>query len=371
MENHPSRIPLKCIKGASLSGHRVGGSGYLIGPSSDGEANPCRHVLNLRGNEPFSFLFAFTGLGHHCRLDIRPADSVIALYQIRDGIPLYLHHFSTVLRPDESISIVIFHCQIRIGIGSHQVMHAMVESEIDARIGFAPLHPSGYNLPDYHRAALTMPMPAWLCLGDGFSNSRWRNRSFLSWPELVFGHRDDWFNGCVAAGNSRRVLQTAKELAPLCNRATTLIAVGSDDLIEGDPYEEFAQRLQSTVSLLRKTGCGPIHIATLPPRASAVDATRDWSGRLREFAADHELGVLDFHSWLEPRMDLMVRGEYPGRDAQVLLAERVLETLSLPEPPPPPASLMAAPSNGFSRRIIQRIKRHADRSLDDFPGVLY
>jgi len=361
---------LKAIKGASVKDGLAGGQGFLLGPDGEGPAGPVRHVLTLADDQPFSFLFGLLGLGYHYRLDIRPSDSVLALYHIRDGIPLFLHHFSTPLRPRTRISIDTFHSQVRIGLNGFQVMHAQIDSTLDPRIGFAPLSPAGFRLPDCVRTPLCLPMLAWLCLGDGFSNARWRNRHFLSWPELVFGQREDWFNGCVAAGNSRRIIQLAWDFAPLCRNSSVLIATGSDDLIEGESYENFENRLFTTVQALRSTGVKSIHVATLPPRMSAMEETGEWSQRIVSFTDHHQLKLLDFHSWLKPHMHLMVRGEYPGAGAQKLLAAKVAECLSLDLPDSAPEHVNPAHPTGLGSRLLHNLQHQLDTRLADFPGVL-
>ncbi len=362
---------LRPIKGARLQGDRALGGGFLIQQEPDDVPSPRRHRLDLAGPEPFAFLFGLSGLGYHFRLDVRPLDSILALYQIRDGIPLYLHHFATHIPPDAAITVDLFHSQIRVGINGFQVMHAVGDPQFDPRIGFSPLTPAGFTLPRHSAAPLLLPALAWLCLGDGFSNARWRNRNFLSWPERVFGHREDWFNGCVAAGNSRRVLQLAWDFAPLCHDSSVLLAVGSDDQIEGESYVDFETRLTAIIRRLRSSRLKSIHLATLPPRASAMEATRDWSARMREFAANHNLGILDFHGWLAPDMRGMVRGEYPGAGAQELLALRVAETLGLTLPPSCPAEIHTNPPAPLTAKILHKAHRWLDQRFADFPGVLH
>ena len=292
-----SLIPsLRTIKGARIEGDRALGGGFLIQQKPDDLPFPRRHRLDLAGPEPFAFLFGLSGLGYHFRLDVRPQDSILALYQICDGIPLFIHHFATPIRPDATITIDLFHSQIRVGINGFQVMHAIGDPHFDPRIGFSPLTPAGFILPVHITTPLLLPALEWLCLGDGFSNARWRNRSFLSWPERVFGRREDWFNGCVAAGNSRRIMQLAWDFAPLCHDSSVLLAVGSDDQIEGESYADFEDRLAAIIERLRSSRLKSIYLATLPPRASAMDATRDWSARMRDFAGYNKINVLDFHA---------------------------------------------------------------------------
>lgn len=362
--------PFRTVKGASVRNGAMGGRGYLFGHEGEGPACPARHFLKLTCDKPFSFLFGLLGLGYHYRLDVRPLDSVLALYHIKDGIPVFLHHFSTRITPGATINLDTFHSQARVGLNGFQIMHVLVDSTLDARVGFAPLSGEGFQLPEYSRTPLCLPMLAWLCLGDGFSNARWRNRDFLSWPELVFGRRDDWFNGCVAAGNSRRVKQLAWDFSPLCRNSSVLIATGSDDLMEGEPYEAFEDRLLAIVNALRSTGVKSIQVATLPPRMSAMQETREWSERVTAFTLRHQLGVLDFHQWLEPHMNLMVRGEYPGSDAQKLLAHKVSEHLSLPLPESPPEKEPPTRTSGPADRLLRKLHHHLERRFADFPGML-
>ena len=87
------------VKGARLVGDRVSGRGYLFGGDGADDWVPVRHSLDLNGRDPFAFIFGLSGIGYHYQLDIRPDLSILALYQIRDGIPLYLHHFANPLFP--------------------------------------------------------------------------------------------------------------------------------------------------------------------------------------------------------------------------------------------------------------------------------
>ncbi len=362
---------LRPIKGAQIQDDRAIGGGFLIQQSQDDAHSPRRHRLDLAGSEPFAFLFGLSGLGYHFRLDVRPHDSILALYQIRDGIPLFLHHFATPIAPDATITVDLFHSQIRVGVNGFQVMHAIGDPHFDPRIGFSPLNPTGFVIPRHTATPLFLPTLAWLCLGDGFSNARWRNRSFLSWPERLFGHRDDWFNGCVAAGNSRRVLQLAWDLAPLCHASSVLLAVGSDDQIEGESYQDFEKRLSAIIQRLRSSRLHSIHLATLPPRASAREATREWSARMIDFAAKNQLGILDFHGWLAPTMHGMVRGEYPGAGAQQLLASRISETLGLTLPTSCPNEIQLHAPSPLAGKVLRKAYRWLDQRLADFPGALH
>lgn len=367
---NPLAAKLLPIKGAKLQGDQVLGSGFLIQRDSMDSRLPIRHRLVLSGPEPFAFLFGLTGLGYHHRLDIRPKESTLALYHVRDGIPLYLHHFSTHIPSNSVISIDLFHSQIRIGINGFQVMHTISDPRFDARIGFSPLSAVGFNLPTHSSTPVPDTALAWLTLGDGFSNARWRNRNFLSWPECVFGHREDWFNGCVAAGNSRRLLELAKDFAPLCDDTAVLLAVGSDDQIEGETYEDFEVRLLKIIQILRTSRLKSIHLSTLPPRASALESTRDWSIRMKDFAVRNQIGILDFNTWLSPHMEWMVRGEYPGARAQQLLALRVAETLGLQLPTACPEEIQPAVSSPMVGKVLHRVQSWLDKRLANFPGVL-
>jgi hypothetical protein len=363
---------LQTLKHITLKDGLASGDGFLLGGSlPDAPGMAARLDLSLADATPFVLLFGWVGIGSHFRLQIDAPNRVLAIYQIRDGIPLYLHHVCLDLPRGTELSLQVEPQSLRVRVNGFCVMNLLADLPAQGRWGFAPLRGT-FRPPDVS-AATQAPAPVkWLCLGDGFSNNRWRNRHFLSWPELLFGRSNECLNACVAAANSCRVLAIASTLGTLPAGATALVATGSDDLIEGESCDAFTHRLGLLVERLRGAGVKHTWLATLPPLASAPDACRTWSERIRRIAEETGCGLLDFHDWLAPRAaTCMVHGGYPGKDGQALLAARVAVALQLDLPHDAPATTNPPRAPGgrlacLARKIVRRL----EPCTGDFPGML-
>jgi hypothetical protein len=101
-----------------------------------------------------------------------------------------------------------------------------------------------------------------------------------------------------------------------------------------------------------------------------MEATSDWSTRIIDFAGRNQLGILDFHGWLAPTMRGMVRGEYPGSEAQQILASRVGEALGLTLPSSCPVEMQPNSMSPYIDKILRKAQRWLDNRLCDFPGLV-
>jgi hypothetical protein len=358
----------RAIKGSKITNGLISGTGFLIGTDEENSTLNTHFEVITEECYGFAFLFGFCGLGHHYRLDIRPSSSVISLYQIRDGIPLYLHHVSVKLIPGMCIGVDIWYEFLRISLDKFQIISVLIDPVETSRIGITSLDANPYPFPTISKKESQGLPIQWLCLGDGFSNARWRNRSFVSWPEIVLGKRADFFNACVAAANSRRVSNLLQTLTKHVENCNILLATGSDDLIEGEPVEDFLERLHTIVSTLRMYNAKEIFIATLPPRRSAMNETAHWSNLVRLLCQDTHCQCLDFNLWLADHMDTMIYGEYPGYAAQRILAVNTARFMGLGKPDEIPLETLN--DTRTKNKIILRAKRWLDQQAADFPGIL-
>lgn len=362
----------RSVGGAVLDDRRLSGGGLILGPDRSACEGELVHHLMRSDDTPFSFLFNFEGIGSHLRLDINPEYDLLALYQIRDGIPLYLHHLHAKLEERFEITVRVQERLIRVSLNGFHIMHADADVGHERRVGISSSAPGSLCLPTLRTEEESASRIQWLCLGDGFSNARWRNRAFLSWPELVFGERNDWFNAGAAAANSRRILRRIEELAPFFENANVILATGSDDEIEGEVLAEFLVRLESITERLGELGVSSIWLATLPPRLGSKESAGIWSGAVRAIAERRGHGILDFHDWLKPHMELLIHGQYPGKEAQRVLATKVSRALGIPEPRVVVEDVSRSPLPWtFSKRLLSKIHVRMNRYLDPFPGVVH
>jgi hypothetical protein len=212
----------------------------------------------------------------------------------------------------------------------------------------------------------------WICLGDGFSNNRWRNRHFISWPELIFGRTNGYLNACVAAANTRRVQSIAKTFGATLGGSKIIVATGTDDLLEGESCTNFEVRLRKLVELLKLQGADQVFLATLPPRASDRANCIYWSERIHHVAADTGSTIMDFHEWLAPHVKCaMIRGEYPGAEGQAILATHVAKVLEIELPKGAPKTMEPKRPPGARFAFIPRkLGRRLEPWLLDYPGLM-
>jgi hypothetical protein len=357
---------INCIKGAARNGRKASGPGYILcGTASpaDGQVSFAFSVENS-----ISFVFGFSGVGCHYLCEISSREQIVALYEFRDGIPVYLHHVRVAVPSSTPFTICWDGLSIRIQMSGFNLLHVLADGPSEGQWGFRIPHGT-WMLPDVYPTHAPLSPFDWICLGDGFSNNRWRNRHFLSWPELVFDHSTSYLNACVGAGNSTRVARIVERIAGRFASAQVILAAGSDDLMEGSSFEEFSGRMKNIVTSIRRKTDRKITLATLPPRVSARKASAEWSEGIKNLAGHLGSGVFDFHDWLSENFDAyMAQGEYPGALAQKALAERIAHELALPLPSAPVTPTVS--HNPQVVRIAGKIARTLDPWTQDFPGLI-
>jgi len=356
----------RCIKDATLSDGVAGKCGFILADEHDVVNGSVTYSFSAPYGPPFAFVFGFRGVGCHYQCHINPSKSYLALYEMRDGIRIYLHHIRINLPPRATIAIVWDAHSLRLRVNNYTLMQALAFGPKSGRWGFAPLG-KAFTLPKVTVAEGPPTQFDWVCVGDGFSNARWMQRDFLSWPEIVFGESDKCLNACLGACNSKRASEIIDGLLPgLCGKSL-ILTVGADDLYEGEDLNVFLNRTQLMLDRLAQKNPKSVCLSTLCPRSSALFETQRWSNSIRELASRNCIQLLDFHEWLKPNLSqLMVAGEYPGKAAQFVIAGKVARVLGIPSFTKPPNTLDSRRSLTQPRsRLFRRIQWHLRQWLED------
>jgi hypothetical protein len=344
----------QCIKNASITGNVLRGSGYALAPYDSPEGKETEHKFIFpRVNS--SFVFGFQGVGHHYRCDLYPCRHLIVLHLISDGVPIYLQHASLDLSTPFELRICWSKISIRLYKENSCFINILGEGFYGGRWGFA-INGGELQMPDIATQSHPSPAFKWIVVGDGYSNNRWPNRHFFSWPELAFGNRGDYLNACVAAGNTRRVIEIVERIGQHWMNATVLIAAGADDFIEDTPDEETLERLAQIIRKCKAYRAASVLVCGIPPRAKNDDQVVARNKKIRELAETEADGFVDFHTMLlKEKHQLLVSGDYPGATAQQIIAKDVLNRLDIPGELNP---VVAAERQVFFKgRLAHRVSR--------------
>jgi hypothetical protein len=353
------------IKLARFEKGRLVGHGYALADFEALAGSMLQFTFRIAASQSVSFVFGFQGVGQHYRCDIQPSSNLVILHWFRDGIPVYLQHASIRIELGKDVIIRWSLDAIRIFRDDVCFINVLAGGIPGGHWGFAtgdqPLLP-----PAVEMKRLPSPHHRWVVLGDGYSNNRWKNRHFFSWPELAFGHRVDYLNACVAAGNTRRVLQVIESITHQLDGAVVLIAAGADDFIEGEPLEDSITRLTQVIDLTRRAGATSIHLCAIPPRARNNEEVRTRNQALKLLASTVANGFIDFHAALEKESStLIINGDYPGAEAQLILARTVLCNLEITQDLAP---LHHTPRPKTPPLIITRFLHCLSRKIDSILG---
>lgn len=356
------------IKNARLEGGLLSGTGYALADYESLGSEQLQFTLQLDRRAPVSFVFGFQGVGHHYRLDFHPATDLVIFHLIHDGIPVYLQHASIRIETGHEFTINWSIDAIRIFVDNTCFLNVTGAYIPGGRWGFAA-EGKPERLPTVAMKRLPSPAYRQVVLGDGYSNNRWKNRHFFSWPELAFGHRGDYLNACVAAGNTRRVLDMINSIRDQLAGAEVLIAAGADDFIEGELIKDSLDRLKQVITAARTANARTIRLCAIPPRARNNEQVIERNRAIAALASASADGFIDFHSALGGETsNLIVNGDYPGAEAQQILARTVLSSLGIdtdlanirhsPRPKAPPRLVT---------RFLHRLARKIDPILDRLP----
>ncbi len=261
---------MRLIKGASEHHGDIRGPGYALLGHQDASRHQVTYRLSLPDQQACYFVFGFKGVGSHFLLELCALQGLVALYQIKDGIPLYLNHVLVRLPAHAIIDVVQDADFLSISSSGYALLNVLHDGNTKGEWGFHVAQGTTLSLPRVEIVHQQGPPLEWIVLGDGFSNNRWPNRHFVSWPELLFGPQMSYLNACVAAANSRRVLQVAQRLISRMRNAQVIVAMGADDLIEGGRAESFLRNLDDLVELLHTAGVRRVWVINLPPVKSQM-----------------------------------------------------------------------------------------------------
>lgn len=359
-----------CIKHATLDGRKLSGTGYALATFQSVATDALTFAFVLQCPSTVVLVFGFQGVGNHLRFEISPTCEACILYWVREGIPVYLQHASMKLPNGTSIRIEWSSCAIRV-FANELCFINIVAAEITSGLWGFSTTSRPYELPPLRVERHPSPRFKWVILGDGYSNNRWRNRHFFSWPELAFGHRgEDYLNACIAAGNSRRVLQIVDQIGRDFAGSDVILAAGADDLIENTPTEESMARISEIVQRVKQLEAKRIHICAIPPRTERDADVRARNQGLANIAKLQAHSFIDFHAMLAIEShSLLVRGDYPGEHAQKIIARGVISHLGIGGDLSP---LEAAPRpvhlQGISARIANHLTTGINRALGRIPN---
>jgi hypothetical protein len=356
------------IKNTTLHGRNLQGDGYVLASRITLASQTAVFKIEKAGYSDFSFVFAFEGVGNHCRMDVLPSGNLILIHFIRDGIPIYLQHASVEIPADKSIRLHWDSDSIRVDLGFANIINILGEGCPSGHWGFAA-RDKAYNLPETTVRIAPLTKFQWICLGDGYSNNRWKNRHLFSWPELAFGTTGAHLNACVAAGNTRRALRILESIGHRMSGAVLLIAAGADDLIEGEPIGDYLNRLSLLVELAQSAGAEAIHLCAIPPSTRNNQGIMERNQGILELAGKNDVGFIDFHKTLSPAIPaVLVGGAYPGPEAQRMLAASVIEHLGMKTHLSPLRHIERKPLvHGIAARILSRVEKTIDSMLGKLP----
>lgn len=315
----------RTIKSARIEGNILRGSGYALSDNSSVKEGGLKFVFQAAVNPRLIFTFGMLGIGNCYRLEIRRDENLFVLYRVRDGMEVYQQHTYLAIRRDFELTVCWGAYSIRLFDGDRCFLNVMNDGLLTGYWGFAGLH-QDFIIPEVNVIREAPSNPEWIILGDGYSNNRWKNRHFLSWPELAFGDKADYLNACVAAGNSRRVLQIIEELSESIKGSRIILAAGADDILEQEPPELTKSNFLAMVAALKAHGAAEIHIATLLPKPNYAPAVEKLNHWIRETLAAKCTSVIDFHACLpHPVESYLVDGDFPGKNAQGIMALYTLQ----------------------------------------------
>jgi hypothetical protein len=356
------------IKNTKLQDGKLQGDGYALASRISINSECAVFEIKNTAHADYSFVFAFEGVGHHCRMEVLPSQNLILLYFIRDGIPIYLQHASLSIPPEQTITLYWEADSIRVHLGFTNIINILGEGLSSGHWGFAT-RDTPYKIPEVLVQFTPLTQFQWICLGDGYSNNRWKNRHLFSWPELAFGNGGTHLNACVAAGNTRRTLKVLEFIRHRVAGASVFIAAGADDLIESEPLEGFLSRLSTLVENTRCAGAKSIHLCAIPPSTRNNEEIIKRNHAIHELSQKNGIAFIDFHQCLSPAMPgILVGGGYPGPEAQRMIATLVLKQLGIQTTISPLIHVERKPKvHGLMTRALSRAQICIDSILGRLP----
>lgn len=319
----------KLIKGAILNGGNLGADGYVLYSQADATLNSIHFSLNNPNESSYSFVFGFRGVGNHFRLDYSSDLRRYVLTRILDGILVYLQHAYVGHGQGNEVEIAWNNHSIRLYSRGICFVNILTDGLAIGDWGFKSIGKASV-IPFVRVESRDVENYQWVVIGDGYHNNRWKNRDFYSWPELAFGDKCNYLNACVAAGNTLRVIDVVEQISSFISGVSLIIAVGSDDLIEGHSVASIIGRLAAINSRVRELGAKHVYFSTLPAKPMLGDAC----ARINEWIVDNfSKGpdkLLDFNAAISKLPDQgLIRNDHPNPVAHQIIAELTLNQLGL------------------------------------------
>ncbi len=346
---------MKLIKGATHYHGQILGPGYvLLGTESARDCQVTYHLPLLDRNAGH-FVFGFQGVGCHFLVKVCRQRGLIAVYHIKDGIPVYLNHVLVRLPENAALEILQDADFLSVSSSGYGLISVLHDGNAEGEWGFGVAGRSRLSRPSIEIAHRPKQDLEWIVLGDGFSNNRWPNRHFVSWPELLFGTTLRYLNACVAAANSRRVLTLAVRLAPRIRNTNVIVAMGTDDLIEGHGIESLLRNVDKLLTVLEGAGARDVWIANLPPVKSLEAHVSEWNKALSQRLRGTHIKLVDIHSLLMTNpSSYMEQGNYPSAEGQWVIAEHLASLLKIVIPRRPD---MMSPRKTLFGNMLLRLSR--------------
>lgn len=363
----PSIHNYQCIKSAKLTDGILSGAGFALADYHSLDGHEIVYDIPTADLDSFIFLFGLRGVGNHYRIEWDASRNRIVLIRIRDGIYTYLQHAYLDLTKEPSLFIRWSQSSIRLFSGALCFINVLAEDLVDGRWGFAG-RSQPMRLPEVTIKVNPAPLYQWIILGDGYSNNRWKNRDFYSWPELAFGDKRPYLNACVAAGNTRRVLEIAHQIGAEFTGSKVILAVGADDFMEGETLADAISRITEIATLAQSQGAAELHICSILPKPKHHSGLAAWNAAIAELSHPYFDSCIDFHKIIaSASSELLVHGDYPGAEAQRAMAAAVLSHVNLPGHLAPLECPCHKPLlNGLPARIAIRLGGAIDQSLGRF-----
>jgi hypothetical protein len=366
-EKHPVPDRYRYIKSQPVTDGILQGTGYALGGEESILGQEVRFSFSLAESSSFHFVFGFRGVGNHYRVTIDATMQRVVLNRLEDGMLIYLQHAYLDQCNMKDFEIRWNSKSIRLfnrGVCFLNVLSGSIEG---GHWGFAGMR-KPVKLPEVTVSHHPTPQYDWIILGDGYSNNRWKNRDFQSWPELAFGDKCLYLNACVAAGNTRRTLEIARSLGSAFQDAGVIVAAGSDDFMENEPHEDIVARLLEIDTLARAAGATSTHLCSLTPRGNGNQYITSLNAMLEKAAANHFDSVIDLHHILCGHFEKwIIDGDYPGAEAQREIARHVLLHLGMDDTLAPLSTFAPSPPlRGNCARAASKLVAMLTRGLGGF-----
>lgn len=354
------------LKGAGFIEGQLQKGSYAISTSNDGAHPDSMYSFKICAEtciaKHFGFVFGYSGVGRHYRVTFDLRSNHVFLYLVRDGINVYLHHvkFSQL----EFVEVEWTSVAIRIFVDG-ECLIGVFENELKRGGWGFYAEKGGVALPEVHVSSIHVAYD-WVCFGDGFSNARWKNRCFLSWPELLTKGSQDFLNLCIAAGNSNRVLDVVRR-CPSSISNQFIFAVGNDDLIEKHGVDDYLRNLKNAVDYFESAT--RTVVCSLTPRRSSLTDISQWNERLKEFVAAQEGWIyVDVFTPLYEQLHRSTNfGEYPNEYGQKIMAETIGDAIGVRVLP---LDIRIPKKAGFLNRVTRQILAIIYGRLGKILGVI-